>query len=108
MGFVKTYNTITVTTSFQTLFDITSDRHFALWLFLQNLTGVGDNVEIKISVMDDQGGAVQSYIDETKANPLTTNAWWSGYVTTARYKAEVKRSASGVDRSINWTRYEAT
>lgn|SRR5262245_35066807 len=106
MGFTKNYNSQVVSAT-HTLFDITADRHFACWLFLHNLITSGNSITIKIYVYDDQGGSLRTYINETKTAPLNSEAWWSGYSTSSRYRVDVILSA-GAAVTINWTRYEAT
>lgn len=91
----------------QSLFDVTSDRHFATWIFANNMTSA-DTVEIKVYVKDTYGvGAMRVYTTQTLTGAQPDPAYFVPFVPSRQYKVTIKRTA-GTDRAYNWMRIEVT
>jgi hypothetical protein len=104
---VLSYANGTTTTdgSEQTLFDITSDAHFATWIFAHNMQA-GDSIVIKVYVYDDNAATYRVYETQTLSGVQSLGtATFSPFVPTRRYKVSIQRIA-GTDRAYTWMRIQ--
>ncbi len=106
MTLIFTDGTITTSASEQNLFDTTTDRHFATWLFFHNQQS-GDVFTVKVYVKDQNGATMRIYenrsiaFSDVSGNP----AVFIPPVPTKQYKVSIQRT-SGVDRAVTWQRAE--
>ena len=89
----------------QNLFDITADKHFALWLFTHNMLS-GDKIQVRVNVKDQNTTTMRKYIDTEIADAQTKPAFFIPFVPTKQYKVSIQRTA-GTDRLYTWQRIEA-
>lgn len=107
MGFTKTAGTITTTTTEADLFDVSGDKDYSCWIFLQNMQA-GDSYEFKVYVYNVGEPNMRIYRSETFTGSVGGTGEPAVFVPnlpTSQYKITVKRLA-GVDRVVHWTRIE--
>jgi hypothetical protein len=96
--------TITTTASEQNLFDITSDAHFATWVFLHNMTA-SETFVVKVYVKDQNGAAMRLTENEPITGVQDPPSLYFAFVPTKQYKVSIQRTA-GTDRAVTWQRIE--
>ena len=90
----------------QTVWNITADKHFAGWLFLNNM-GAIEVISVRIYVQDtDNSGALKKYIDTSISGSQGTPAFFIPYVPTKQHKVTVQLTA-GSNVAVYWQRAEA-
>lgn len=89
----------------QNLFDITADKHFALWLFTHNMLA-GDTIQVRVNVKDQNTTTMRKYIDTAISDAQTKPAFFIPFVPTKQYKVSIQRTA-GTDRTYTFQRIEA-
>jgi hypothetical protein len=96
---------ITTSGAEQDLFNITALRHFATWVYLDNLVG-GDSVQIRVYIQDPNDSAtMKKYIDVLISDAQSTPSFYIPWVPTNQYRVTIQR-ISGTDKSITWCRKE--
>ena len=98
--------TITSSTSEQTIFDITSDKNFATWIFCNTMIA-GDIIEFKVYVKDQQAGVMRSYSTVQISGVQVDPSYFTPFVPTKEYKVTL-RTVAGGSRAITWQRIEVT
>jgi len=93
------------TASEANLFDITADKHFAMWLHT-NLMVSGDTLQIRVYVKDENGSAMRKYIDTSLSDAQSDPSFFIPFVPTKQYRVSIQRTA-GTDRTYTWQRAEA-
>lgn len=99
-----TDGTITTNGTEQTVFDVTSDKHYGFWLFCHNMQA-GDSLRVRISVKDQNAATMRLYLDDTLSGVQASPAFFTPYLTTKQFKVTVQRTA-GTDRAYTWQRAE--
>ena len=90
----------------QSLWNITADKHFAGWVFLNNM-GANEVISVRIYVQDtDNSGALKKYIDTSISGSQGTPAFFIPYVPTKQHKVTVQLTA-GSNVAVYWQRAEA-
>ena len=96
---------ITTNATEQNLFDITALRHYATWIYLDNLLG-GSSVQIRVSIQDpNDASSMKRYIDVLISDAQANPAFYIPWVPTQQYRVSVQRVA-GADSVITWCRKE--
>jgi len=106
MVLIFSNDTITTDGTEQDLFDITSDQHFATWLFTHNMQS-GDTITIKVYVLDENAAVMRLYETQTVTGAQTDPAIFIPFIPTKQYKVSIQRTA-GTDRSFNWMRIQSS
>jgi hypothetical protein len=103
---VLTYSHGNVTTdgSEQNLFDITSDSHFATWIFTHNMQS-GDAVTIRVYVYDENTTTLRLYDLQGLVGVQSSPAIFIPFLPSRRYKVSIQRTA-GTDRLYSWQRLQ--
>ncbi len=92
-------------TSEQDLFDITALRHYATWIYLNNLVG-GDSVQIRVYVQDpNDSNAMKRYIDVLISDDQSNPSFYIPWVPVEQYRVTIQR-ITGTDKSVTWCRKE--
>ena len=90
----------------QSLWNITADKHFAGWVFLNNM-GANEVISVRIYVQDtDNSGALKKYIDTSISGAQGTPAFFIPYVPTKQHRVTVQLTA-GSNITLYWQRAEA-
>ena len=90
----------------QTVWNITADKHFAGWIFLNNMTS-SEVVSIRIYVQDENDSTtLKKYIDTEISGAQATPAFFIPYVPTKQHKVTIQKT-SGTNKVIYWQRAEA-
>jgi|TARA_B110000438_G_scaffold244984_1_gene245711 hypothetical protein len=101
-----TNGNVTTNGTEQTVWNITADKHFAGWLFLNNM-GANEVISVRIYVQDtDNSGALKKYIDTSISGSQGTPAFFIPYVPTKQHKVTVQLTA-GSNVAVYWQRAEA-
>ena len=101
-----TNGNVTTNGTEQTVWNITADKHFAGWLFLNNM-GANEVISVRIYVQDtDNSGALKKYIDTSISGAQGTPAFFIPYVPTKQHKVTVHLTA-GSNIAEYWKRAEA-
>ncbi len=96
---------ITTSAGEQDFFDITALRHFATWVYVNNLSG-GDSVQIRVYIQDpNDSNAMKKYIDVLISDAQSNPAFYIPWVPTQQYRVSVQR-ITGTDQNITWCRKE--
>jgi hypothetical protein len=106
MALTFTDGNITTDGTEQTLWDVTADKHFAGWVFTDNMTGA-ETISIKVWVQDTNDSAtLKKYIDTEITGAQGTPAFFIPYVPNKQHKVTIQRTA-GSDVVYYWQRAEA-
>jgi hypothetical protein len=90
----------------QSLWNITADKHFAGWVFLNNM-GVNEVISVRIYVQDENNSAtLKKYIDTSISGSQGTPAFFIHYVPSKQHKVTVQLTA-GSNVVLYWQRAEA-
>jgi hypothetical protein len=90
----------------QSLWNITADKHFAGWIFLNNM-GVNEVISVRIYVQDENDSAsLKKYIDTSISGSQGTPAFFIPYVPSKQHKVTVQLTA-GSNIVLYWQRAEA-
>ena len=90
----------------QSLWNITADKHFAGWIFLNNM-GVNEVISVRIYVQDENDSAsLKKYIDTSISGSQGTPAFFIPYVPSKQHKVTVQLTA-GSNVVLYWQRAEA-
>lgn len=90
----------------QSLWNITADKHFAGWIFLNNM-GVNEVISVRIYVQDENDSAsLKKYIDTSISGSQGTPAFFIPYVPSKQHKVTVQLT-SGSNIVLYWQRAEA-
>ena len=101
-----TNGNVTTNGTEQIVWNITADKHFAGWLFLNNM-GANEVISVRIYVQDtDNSGALKKYIDTSISGSQGTPAFFIPYVPTKQHKVTVQLTA-GSNVAVYWQRAEA-
>ena len=101
-----TNGNVTTNGTEQTVWNITADKHFAGWLFLNNM-GANEVISVRIYVQDtDNSGALKKYIDTSISGAQGTPAFFIPYVPTKQHKVTVQLTA-GSNIAVYWQRAES-
>ena len=101
-----TNGNVTTNGTEQTVWNITADKHFAGWLFLNNM-GANEVISVRIYVQDtDNSGALKKYIDTSISGAQGTPAFFIPYVPTKQHRVTVQLTA-GSNVAVYWQRAEA-
>ncbi len=96
---------ITTTTGEQNLFDITALKHYATWVYLDNLLN-GDSVQIRVFIQDpNDGSQMKKYLDVLISDAQSIPAFYIPWVPTEQYRVSIQR-ITGADKVITWCRKE--
>ncbi len=96
---------LTTTAGEQFFFDITALRHYATWIYMDNLTG-GDSVQIRVYILDpNDTNTMKKYLDVLISDAQSNPAFYIPWVPTGQYQVSVQR-ITGVDKNITWCRKE--
>lgn len=96
---------ITTNAGVTNLFDITALRHFATWIYLDNLIG-GDSVQIRVEIQDpNDASSMKRYIDVLISDAQANPAFYIPWVPTQQYRVSIQR-ITGTDKVITWCRKE--
>jgi hypothetical protein len=106
MALSFTDGNVTTNGTEQTIWDITADKHFAGWIFTDNMTAT-ETISIKVWVQDTNDTAtLKKYVDTEITGAQGTPAFFIPYVPTKQHKVTIQRTA-GTDRTFYWQRAEA-
>ena len=101
-----TNGNVTTNGTEQTVWNITADKHFAGWLFLNNM-GANEVISVRIYVQDENNSAtLKKYIDTSISGSQGTPAFFIPYVPTKQHKVTVQLTA-GSNVAVYWQRAEA-
>ena len=106
MAITYTDGTITTSSSEQTIFDITGDKHFATWLFCHNMTSA-EKMVVKVYVKDQNSTTMRQYDTATLSGDLPSDGFYIPFVTTKEYRVTIQRTA-GSDKAFTWQRVEVS
>jgi len=96
---------ITTNATEQFLFDITALRHFATWVYMDNLVG-GDSVQVRVEIQDpNDASTMKRYIDVLISDAQANPAFYIPWVPTQQYRVSIQR-ITGPDKVITWCRKE--
>ena len=96
---------VTTNTSEQDLFDITALRHFATWVYLDDLD-TGDSVQIRVYVQDPNDSAtMKKYIDVLVSDAQSSPSFYIPWIPVEQYQVTIQK-VTGTDRNISWCRKE--
>ena len=88
------------------LFDITSDRHYATWIFTHNMAAA-DILEVKVLIRDQNANVMRTYTTNLIEGVQTDPAFFIPYLPTKQYRVVIRR-VSGADKAYTWQRVEVT
>lgn len=86
------------------IFNVTADKHYAVWIFTHNMAS-GDQLRIKVYVKDQNGAAMRLYRTFTLTDAQTDPAYFVAFLPTKQYQVSIQRLA-GTDRTYTWQRVE--
>ena len=90
----------------QSLWNITADKHFAGWVFLNNM-GANEVISVRIYVQDENNSAaLKKYIDTSISGAQGTPAFFIPCVPTKQHKVTVQLTA-GSNIVLYWQRAQA-
>ena len=90
----------------QSLWNITADKPFAGWIFLNNM-GANEVISVRIYVQDENNSAtLKKYIDTSISGSQGTPAFFIPYVPSKQHKVTVQLTA-GSNVVLYWQRAEA-
>ena len=90
----------------QELYSITADKHFASWIFLNNLPSAG-TVQIRVYVQDtNDSSTLKKYIDDTVTGVPNSPAYFIPFVPTKQYRVTITR-VIGANFTLYWQRAQA-
>jgi len=90
----------------QSLWNITADKHFAGWVFLNNMSA-NEVISVRIYVQDENNSAtLKKYIDTSISGSQRTPAFFIPYVPTKQHKVTVQLTA-GSNIVLYWQRAQA-
>jgi len=96
---------ITTNATEQFLFDITALRHFATWVYMDNLVG-SDSVQVRVYIQDPNDSAtMKKYIDVLISDAQSNPSFYIPWVPTQQYQVSIQR-ITGPDKLITWCRKE--
>lgn len=102
MTLTFTNGTITSSATEQNLFDITTDDHYATYIFTHNMTAT-ETIVIKVYVRDENASTMRTYQTETLTGVQADPAIFIPFVPTKQYRVSIQRTA-GTDRAFTWLR----
>ena len=80
-------------------------KHYSTWIFFDNLIS-GDSIEITIHVNDPEAPAEKIYDIFTVKGAQTNPSVLIPFIPTDSYRVQAQ-TITGVNRTINWVRYES-
>lgn len=96
---------VTTNASEQDLFDITALRHYASWIYLDNLD-TGDSVQIRVYILDpNDSNQSKKYLDVLVSDAQASPAFYIPWVPTGQYRVSIQK-VTGTDRVVTWCRKE--
>lgn len=100
MTLVFTNGTITTTASEQNLFDITTDNHFATYIFTHNMAS-GDAVTIRVYILDQNAAVMRLYRSRQLKDAQSIPSYFIPFLPTKQYRVSIQRDL-GTDRAYTW------
>ena len=90
----------------QELYNIVADKHFASWIFLNNLPSLG-TVVIRVYIEDtNDAGTLKKYLDDTVTGVPVSPAHFIPFLPTKRYRVTIQR-VLGANFTLYWQRAQA-
>jgi len=89
----------------QVVFTQSSVNHYAAYIYTQNMQ-VGDELTIRVFVLDDDGIALRKYLDIALTGVQLSPAVFIPFIPTGQYRLTIQRTA-GVDRNYTFNAWTA-
>jgi len=96
---------LTTDGSEQTIFTQSSVNHYAIYIYTNNMQ-TGDELTIRVEVLDDDGVALRKYLDVALSGVQLSPAVFIPFVPTGQYKVTIQRTG-GVDRNYTFNAWTA-
>ncbi len=100
MTLTFTDGTLTTTASEQTIVDLTADEHFAIWLFLHNMTS-SETFRVKVYVKDQNTTTLRQFSTTDYTGVQASPAVFVPFLPTKEFKVTIQRTA-GTDKAVTW------